>query len=112
MRSARLGRFILSIALGIFPALGTGCGDGEFDQGAENVVEKSDYTVDMAAFNGIFNPATPYTSLEDAYTAEVTVGDKTLSAPTHLFGESVNVIPYSNEDGVKAADGETFSRGD
>jgi len=48
----------------------------------------------------------------DAWTALVTVGDQTFPAPTHLFGDVINIIPYSNEDNVADASGAIFARGD
>lgn len=78
--------------------------------GGQAVTQKSAYSANMDAYNGIYNKQ--FKNLEDAYTVKVTAGDKVIPAPTHLFGEAVNVIPYSNRDGDPSAEGEVFERGD
>lgn len=70
------------------------------------------YTVDMAAANKLWHSAAPAESPADLWTALVTVGETTLTAPTHLFGDVVKIIPYSSADNVTDADGRTFERGD
>jgi hypothetical protein len=70
----------------------------------------SSYAISFNEYNQIYG--TRFTKAEDAYKVNVTVGDKTIPAATHLFGKPVNVIPYSNEDNVKTADNATFARGD
>jgi hypothetical protein len=74
------------------------------------VTQKTNYAIDFPKYNAIYRTA--FTTESQAYTALVTVGDKTIPAATHLFGEEVNVIPYSNDDNVKTADGKTLKRGD
>jgi hypothetical protein len=76
----------------------------------QDVTQKSAYTADMSVYNKIYN--TSFETLDQAYTVMIKAGDKTIPAPTHLFGEDVNVIAYSNDDGDKSADGEVFERGD
>lgn len=101
----------LSLALG-GPLLG-GCDSTTEPTGSseeQDVTQKSAYTADMAAYNAIYG--TSFENLDQAYTVLIKAGDKTIPAPTHLFGEAVNVIAYSNDDGVKTADGQTFERGD
>ncbi len=102
--------FALSLAL-VAPAF-VGCDASTPEQTGEeqDVTQKSAYTADLEAYNGIYG--TKFETLDAAYSVLITAGDKTIPAPTHLFGESVNVIAYSNDDGTKSADGETFARGD
>ena len=72
--------------------------------------QESKFTWNADAYNAVYE--SNFESLEQAYSAVVTVGSKTLLAPTHLFGAGINVIPYSNDDGTSAADGHVFRRGD
>jgi hypothetical protein len=110
MKSLARVALALSLAL-VGPAL-AGCESSAPAPAAEeqDVTQKSAYTADMAAYNEIYG--TSFADLDAAYTVLIQAGDKTIPAPTHLFGEEVNVIPYANDDGVKTADGETFERGD
>lgn len=92
---------------------GMGCssaGGEEIDDSDNAVTEQTIYDIDLRKYNEIYG--TSFTSEAAAYTAQVTIGGKTIPAPTHLFGENVNVIPYSNEDRVKTADGRSLARGD
>lgn len=109
-----VARLALAFSLAFAAPLYAGCDGTETDApetGEEqDVTQKSAYTADLAAYNEIYG--TSFESLDQAYTVLIKAGDKTIPAPTHLFGEAVNVIPYSNEDGDKTADGDTFERGD
>ncbi|HVH43754.1 MAG TPA: hypothetical protein VM925_15475 [Labilithrix sp.] len=78
--------------------------------GEQDVSTRTDYEISFAEYNAIYG--TSFANAEDAFKLKVTIGDKTISAPTHLFGEAVNVIPYSNEDNVRTADGQSLARGD
>ena len=62
--------------------------------------------------NATYPDVVPIAALSDPWTALVKVGEKTIPAPTHLFGDVVNVIPYANEDDVEDASGGAFPRGD
>jgi hypothetical protein len=108
-------RSVLSVfALSLVPLFGAfaqGCVVDDAEQ-SENITQISDYEMNLAAANTIWPDQVPIAKAEDAYTALVKVGDKTIPAPTHLFGEIVNIIPYSNEDGVTDASGATFKYGD
>jgi hypothetical protein len=79
---------------------------------SDNVTQLSDYDVNIEAANGIWSPATPFAEAKDLWTATVLIGDQAIPAPTHLFGDVINVIPYSNEDGGTDATGAAFERGD
>jgi hypothetical protein len=79
-------------------------------QGEDDVTTRSSYEISFAEYNAIYR--TSFANANEAFTVNVMVGDKTIPAPTHLFGEEVNVIPYSNEDRVRTADGRFLERGD
>ncbi len=91
-----------------------GCSDAEpqasNDNTADEVTLKTGYEADLVKYNSIYG--TRFTSLDDAFTVKVKVGTTIIPAPTHLFGETVNVIPYSNEDNVRTAENRVFKRGD
>src|SRR5262245_768222 len=72
----------------------------------------SPYVADVAKMNAIWPSSMPMQKVEDAYGVLVDLGTAKFPAPTHLFGAPVNVIPYSNEDGVVDAAGKTQARGD
>ncbi len=102
-----LARLTLAVSLAVAaPMLGCDAPDTE----AFDVTEKSSYGADMDAYNAIYG--TSFADMNAAYTIIVQAGEVKIPAPTHLFGEAVNVIPYSNEDGEKTAAGEVFERGD
>jgi hypothetical protein len=113
MKLPRVFGRLLSIGfLGLVP-LAAACSAEVTDssQASEDeVTVKTDWAIDFPKYNAIYN--TSFTKPEEAYTAAITLGGKTIPAPTHLFGEAVNVIPYSNDDGVKTADDRTLTRGD
>lgn len=112
----KLRRAMSVFAVALIPLLGAaaqGCaGDESPSEQSENITQLSNYDVDMAGANAIWNPAVPFEKPADIWTALVRIGDKTIPAPTHLFGDTINIIPYSNEDGVKDAAGKVFERGD
>jgi len=112
MITRRFARIALGLALALGgPSLAVGCSsdDGPAEQ-SENITQASDFTTNFDAYNAIYN--TNFETLEQAYSINITVGETVIPAPTHLFGEAVNVIPYSNNDGDVAADGTVFERGD
>lgn len=74
-------------------------------------VFQSPWQADMAKLNALY-PGPEMTKVEDAYTVLVDLGQAKFPAPTHLFGAPVNVIPYSNDDGVTDAAGVVHDRGD
>ena len=105
---------LFAVALAPMLAAGAqGCSAGDdTDDQSDNVTQLSDYTVDFDRMNEQYPGEFPITKIEDAWIAMVKVGDQVLPSPTHLFGDVVNVIPYSNEDGGVDAAGEDFARGD
>ncbi len=107
LKTTYLARFILAVSLAAAAPM-VGCEAPETD--TQDVTERSAYGVDFAAYNNIYG--TSFSKLDDAYSVLVQAGDVKIPAPTHLFGEEVNVIPYSNEDGDKTPSGEVFERGD
>lgn len=113
MRSSSLfARLALAATLFALP-LASACTSTEVpadEVGEEDVTLKTSYEIDFAKYNAIYG--TSFQKAEEAYTLLVKVGDKNIPAPTHLFGEEVNVVPYSNEDNVRTADGRKLTRGD
>ena len=111
----KLRNLVSVVALALVPLLSgsTGCSSGD-DSAAQSgdVTELSNYTLDFARMNETYPGQVPMEKLEDPWTALVKVGEQVLPAPTHLFGDVVNIIPYSNEDDVTDAAGEAFPRGD
>ncbi len=107
LRTNLLARLALAFSLALTAPL-AGCGTTETED--FDVTEKSGYGVEFSAYNEIYN--TNFTTLNEAYSVLVQAGDVKIPAPTHLFGEEVNVIPYSNNDGDKTPSGEVFERGD
>ncbi|MBW2702763.1 MAG: hypothetical protein JRF33_18230 [Deltaproteobacteria bacterium] len=71
----------------------------------------SPYEADLAKVMQIW-PGPQIDSIEQAYTVQVDLGEIKFGAPTHLFGVPVNIIPYSNDDGVTDAEGGAFPLGD
>jgi len=72
----------------------------------------SPYVADVGKMNAIWPGSPAMQKVEDAYTVLVDLGTAKFPAPTHLFGAPVNVIPYSNDDGVVDAAGKNQARGD
>ncbi|MBI5544402.1 MAG: hypothetical protein HY901_10960, partial [Deltaproteobacteria bacterium] len=69
--------------------------------------------VDMAKLNAQFPGDQPMTSVKDAFSLRVDLGGgNQVSSPTHLFGETVNVIPYADSDGGVDAAGIAVAYGD
>jgi len=79
---------------------------------SSNITQLSAYEMNIEAANAIWPDTVPIVNPADAWTALVTVGDKTIPAPTHLFGTVVNIIPYSNDDNVQDASGTILKYGD
>lgn len=98
--------------LPFFAGVTQGCLVDDASEQSEDVTQMSDYTVDLAKALALWHSEVPAQKPADLWTAMVKIGDKTIPAPTHLFGDVVNIIPYSNDDGVKDADGKVFARGD
>jgi hypothetical protein len=71
----------------------------------------SPYEADMDALNDTFR-GTPMKTIEDAYSVHMDLGQIAFTAPTHLFGGPVNVIPYADEDGLRDASGQLVQRRD
>lgn len=83
------------------------CENGKCDDIASN------YVADFDALNAQWPSDRPMEKIEDAFTIRVDLGNgTTFDAPTHLFDEPVNLIPYANEDGVKDAAGKVHERRD
>jgi hypothetical protein len=102
-------RFLLLAALASSPVLLAGC-EPEPTADVSDITQKSSVGVDVAALGGLYGKT--FASFEDSQTVKVKAGEITVPAPTHLFGAEVNIVAYSNDDGVKAADGTLFERGD
>lgn len=104
------------LAVSILPLLGLGapgCAPSD-DPTAQSsdVTELTSYTIHLEAMNETYPSEVPIQNLQDPWTAIVKVGEQTIPAPTHLFGDVVNVIPYSNDDGQTDAGGQVLERGD
>jgi hypothetical protein len=90
-----------------------GCAAETADETTEDdgsAISSKKYEIAFDKFNAQFrgNASTP----AEAFSVKVKVGNQEIVAPTHLFGDTVNIIPYSNDDNVEAADGTKFARGD
>lgn len=112
IRRTWLARSVFALCLAALP-LAAACTTTEVTEeetGEDDVTLKTNYDVDFTKYNAIYG--TTFQKPEEAYTLLVKVGDKTIPAPTHLFGEAVNVIPYSNDDNVRTAEGRKLLRGD
>ncbi len=110
-----LRRTLTVFALAVVPLFGAvtqGCVVDDSAQQVEDVTQMSGYEINFARMNEIYPDAVPIQKAADAWTALVTVGDQTLPAPTHLFGDVINILPYSNDDNVTDAAGAQFARGD
>lgn len=67
----------------------------------------------MAAVNANWPGDTPMETIEDAFRVRLIVDEhSTIAADTHLFGQTVNVIPYHDGDQVTDASGALVDRGD
>ena len=99
MKIKLLTRFAFALSLALAAPLAVGCDTEGPSSSEQDVTQKSAYTADMAAYNAIYG--TSFADLNAAYSVIVKAGELSLPAPTHLFGEEVNVIPYSNTDGEK-----------
>lgn len=84
--------------------------DGKCD--GPGAVWTSPYVADISRMNAIWPGEQPMESVEDAFMVRVELGQAAFDAPTHLFGGPVNIIPYSNDDGVQDASGAVMERGD
>ncbi|HVJ92307.1 MAG TPA: hypothetical protein VM580_21050 [Labilithrix sp.] len=80
------------------------------DAAENDVFLRTNYEISWEQYNATYS--TNFSTPEQAYSVDVKLGDKVIHAPSHLFGETVNVIPYSNDDGVTTADGRVLERGD
>lgn len=79
----------------------------------EHQVYQSPYIIDLDKANQIWPSETTAANAEDLFMVQVVLHEGLeFSAPTHLFGVPVNVIPYSNDDNVSDAAGENVLRGD
>jgi hypothetical protein len=76
-----------------------------------------EYEVDLRAWNATFCkgiPGTKFTwpdqadSIEHAFSVQVDLGEQVITAPTHLFGKSIRLIPYANQDGGEDAAGNHY----
>lgn len=86
------------------------CGSSESGEAQDSdITLKSAYTTDFGAFNQIFGSS--FSTVEEAYTLQVKAGPVEFPAATHLFGNEVNIIPYSDVDSDTTTDGDSF-RGD
>ena len=112
----KLNKILSIFAMAVAPMLAavstTGCTGEDASAQTDDVTALSDYTADIDRLNEQYPDEIPIQKLSDAWTAYVKIADKTIPAPTHLFGDVVNIIPYSNDDNVTDANGEDFARGD
>ncbi|MEZ0227826.1 MAG: hypothetical protein ACAI25_04320 [Planctomycetota bacterium] len=106
----RLAAFGLACALGLSTATPALSDPGRIDQRS---VAPSGYEIDVEKINALYPGPVPIQKVEDAYTVIVDLGGGLkLPAPTHLFGASVNIVPYSNQHGGTDAAGKPVPRGD
>jgi hypothetical protein len=90
----------------------TGCAADDTASQSDDVTEMSDYEMNLDAANALWPDQVPIAKPADAWTALVKVGEQTIPAPTHLFGDVINIIPYSDQDGVTDATGAAIAYGD
>ncbi len=107
-----LSVFALAVAPLLVAATNVGCSSEDPTSQSDNVTELTNYEVNIGRMNAQYPDAVPIQKAADTWTALVKIGDQTIPAPTHLFGDVINIIPYSNEDNVKDAAGKDFPRGD
>ena len=80
--------------------------------GTEMVFE-SEYVANLEKLSQIFpNDKAPLSTIADAFSVVVDLGQNKIKAPTHLFGADVQVIPYGDEDNVTDAVGNPVARFD
>ena len=111
----KLDKFLTAMALALAPLVAStqGCvSESDTKSQSDDATELTNYTLDFGRMNATYPDVVPIAALSDPWTALVKVGEKTIPAPTHLFGDVVNVIPYSNDDDVEDASGGAFPRGD
>lgn len=73
----------------------------------------SPYAADVDKLNELFPGGPEMETVADAWKVRVNLGEGAqFDAPTHLFGVPVEVIPYSDEDGVEDASGTVMERRD
>lgn len=70
------------------------------------------YEADLELLDELWPAARKLNRLNDAFTVDVLIGDRSLSIPTHLFGCDPNVIPYGDRDPSFDADRQVIARGD
>lgn len=107
-----LSVFALAIAPLLVGATSTGCSGEDPSSQTDDVTALTNYEINVDRMNAQYPDVVPIQNPADAWTALVKIGDKTIPAPTHLFGDVINIIPYSNDDNVKDAAGKDFPRGD
>lgn len=107
-----LGSRLFAVLLLALPVAAPACGGDAPSQSSEDVKETGSYRIDFAAFNERYPDVVKAEKTEDAWTALIKVGETTFPAPTHLFGDTVRVVPYSNSDEVEDAKGNVLARGD
>ena len=110
----------------------TACGDDATEQESENAdvpdrvipegclgkcdspydIFTSPWKADVEAMNEIWPNGPTMETVEDAFVVDVDLGEAQFTAPTHLFGGPINVIPYADGDNVTDASGEVLERGD
>ena len=71
----------------------------------------SPYEADLEALHRTYGGA-PLKSVEQAFSVQMDLGEVSFTAPTHLFGGPVNIIPYADEDALSDAAGRFFPHRD
>lgn len=104
---------VLAVLLLALPLASAACGGSDDTaKSSEDVKDKGAFRIDFAAFNARFPDVVKAEKTDDPWTALIKVGETTFPAPTHLFGDTVRVVPYSNSDEAKDAKGNAMLRGD
>lgn len=85
---------------------------GKCDEGRGSDALTPEFEVDLAGVNAQWPDDVPAASVEDLFRVRVIAGPRTLIADTHLFGDAVNIIPYSDDDGITDAAGNQVAYGD
>lgn len=105
----------LKVAASFIKAFGQAAGPAPVPVGRidQRPVKPSGAVVDLDKLNALFPGATKMASVKDAFCMEVDLGGgHKVVSPTHLFGDTVNVIPYSDDDGGVDAAGKAVAYGD
>ncbi|MEM9195617.1 MAG: hypothetical protein AAGF12_41000, partial [Myxococcota bacterium] len=79
-------------------------------RGCDTATER--FQVDMVRANAEWPDEVAAETPAELMRVRVQLGDQTVWADTHMFGDELYVIPYHNDDNVQDAEGNSIARGD